>query len=95
LATGKKIRVMTIGDLFSRYVPVLGHHARWAAQMPRDVADCGFFVVELDHDSRIPARKDGTSPQIMPWCDCDMAVDDLPPVLSPPRLDRDGPIYRS
>ncbi|UPJ49626.1 ParB N-terminal domain-containing protein [Bradyrhizobium sp. 200] len=29
------------------------HHARWAAQMPRDVADLWGFVVELDHDSRM------------------------------------------
>ncbi|WPO43184.1 ParB/RepB/Spo0J family partition protein [Tardiphaga sp. 42S5] len=29
------------------------HHARWAAQMPRDVTDLWSFVVELDHDSRI------------------------------------------
>ncbi len=29
------------------------HHARWAAQMPRDVADLWAFVVELDHDSRM------------------------------------------
>ena len=28
-------------------------HARWAAQMPRDVADLWTFVVELDHDSRM------------------------------------------
>jgi ParB family transcriptional regulator, chromosome partitioning protein len=28
-------------------------HARWAAQMPRDVADLWAFVVELDHDSRM------------------------------------------
>jgi ParB family chromosome partitioning protein len=27
------------------------HHARWAAQMPRDVTDLWAFVVELDHDS--------------------------------------------
>jgi ParB family chromosome partitioning protein len=29
------------------------HHARWAAQMPRDAADLWAFVVELDHDSRM------------------------------------------
>ncbi|MEH2521026.1 ParB family chromosome partitioning protein [Bradyrhizobium sp. AZCC 1610] len=29
------------------------HHARWAAQMPRDVSHLWAFVVELDHDSRI------------------------------------------
>src|SRR5258707_12243176 len=29
------------------------HHARWAAQMPRDVADLWAFVVALDHDSRM------------------------------------------
>ena len=29
------------------------HHARWAAQMPRDVADLWAFAVELDHDSRM------------------------------------------
>jgi ParB family chromosome partitioning protein len=29
------------------------HHARWAAQMPRDVSDLWTFVVELDHDSRM------------------------------------------
>lgn len=29
------------------------HHARWAAQMPRDVTDLWAFVVELDHDSRM------------------------------------------
>lgn len=29
------------------------HHARWAAQMPRDVAALWAFVVELDHDSRM------------------------------------------
>jgi ParB family transcriptional regulator, chromosome partitioning protein len=29
------------------------HHARWAAQMPRDVADLWAFVVELDHDNRM------------------------------------------
>ncbi len=29
------------------------HHARWAAQMPRDVADLWAFVRELDHDSRM------------------------------------------
>ena len=29
------------------------HHARWAAQMPRDVSDLWAFVVELDHDSRM------------------------------------------
>src|SRR5882724_2929328 len=28
-------------------------HTRWAAQMPRDVADLWTFVVELDHDSRM------------------------------------------
>jgi ParB family chromosome partitioning protein len=28
-------------------------HARWAAQMPRDVADLWAFVVDLDHDSRM------------------------------------------
>ncbi len=28
-------------------------HARWAAQMPRDVTDLWTFVVELDHDSRM------------------------------------------
>jgi ParB family transcriptional regulator, chromosome partitioning protein len=28
------------------------HHARWAAQMPRDVTDLWTFVRELDHDSR-------------------------------------------
>ena len=28
-------------------------HARWAAQMPRDVAALWAFVVELDHDSRM------------------------------------------
>jgi ParB family chromosome partitioning protein len=28
-------------------------HARWAAQMPRDVSDLWTFVVELDHDSRM------------------------------------------
>ncbi len=28
-------------------------HARWAVQMPRDVADLWAFVVELDHDSRM------------------------------------------
>jgi ParB family transcriptional regulator, chromosome partitioning protein len=28
-------------------------HARWAAQMPRDVTDLWAFVVELDHDSRM------------------------------------------
>jgi ParB family chromosome partitioning protein len=28
-------------------------HARWAAQMPRDVADLWTFMVELDHDSRM------------------------------------------
>ncbi|MFZ2159517.1 MAG: ParB N-terminal domain-containing protein [Bradyrhizobium sp.] len=28
-------------------------HARWAAQMPRDVADLWAFVRELDHDSRM------------------------------------------
>jgi len=33
-------------------------HARWAAQLPRDVADLWAFVVALDHDSRmaIPAH---------------------------------------
>jgi len=29
------------------------HHARWAAQMPRDATDLWAFVVELDHDSRM------------------------------------------
>jgi len=29
------------------------HHARWAAQMPRDVTDLSAFVVDLDHDSRM------------------------------------------
>ena len=29
------------------------HHARWAAQMPRDVAALWDFVIELDHDSRM------------------------------------------
>jgi ParB family chromosome partitioning protein len=29
------------------------HQARWAAQMPRDVAALWAFVVELDHDSRM------------------------------------------
>ena len=29
------------------------HHANWAAQMPRDVADLWTFVAELDHDSRL------------------------------------------
>lgn len=29
------------------------HHSRWAAQMPRDVANLWTFVMELDHDSRI------------------------------------------
>jgi ParB family chromosome partitioning protein len=29
------------------------HHARWAAQMPRDVAVLWAFVVDLDHDSRM------------------------------------------
>jgi ParB family chromosome partitioning protein len=29
------------------------HHARWAAQMPRDVANLWTFIVELDHDSRV------------------------------------------
>ena len=29
------------------------HHARWAAQMPRDVSDLWAFVRELDHDSRM------------------------------------------
>lgn len=29
------------------------HHARWAAQMPRDVTDLWAFVVEIDHDSRM------------------------------------------
>ncbi|MEW6769753.1 MAG: ParB/RepB/Spo0J family partition protein [Pseudomonadota bacterium] len=28
-------------------------HARWAAQMPRDVADLWAFVVDLDHDNRM------------------------------------------
>ena len=28
-------------------------HARWAAQMPRDVSDLWPFVAELDHDSRM------------------------------------------
>ena len=28
-------------------------HARWAAQMPRDVAALWAFVVDLDHDSRM------------------------------------------
>lgn len=28
-------------------------HARWAAQMPRDVTDLWAFAVELDHDSRM------------------------------------------
>ncbi|KZD22809.1 ParB/RepB/Spo0J family partition protein [Tardiphaga robiniae] len=28
-------------------------HARWAAQMPRDVSDLWSFVVELDHDGRM------------------------------------------
>lgn len=28
-------------------------HARWAAQLPRDVADLWAFVVALDHDSRM------------------------------------------
>jgi len=28
-------------------------HARWAAQMPRDVTNLWTFVVELDHDSRM------------------------------------------
>lgn len=28
-------------------------HARWAAQIPRDVSDLWTFVVELDHDSRM------------------------------------------
>jgi ParB family chromosome partitioning protein len=28
-------------------------HARWAAQMPRNVTDLWAFVVELDHDSRM------------------------------------------
>ena len=29
------------------------HHARWAAQMPRDVSGLWTFIVELDHDSRM------------------------------------------
>jgi ParB family chromosome partitioning protein len=29
------------------------HHARWAAQMPRDVSGLWAFVRELDHDSRM------------------------------------------
>jgi ParB family chromosome partitioning protein len=29
------------------------HHARWAAQMPRDATDLWAFVMELDHDSRM------------------------------------------
>jgi len=29
------------------------HHARWAAQMPRDVSELWTFVRELDHDSRM------------------------------------------
>jgi ParB family chromosome partitioning protein len=29
------------------------HHARWAAQIPRDVANLWTFIVELDHDSRM------------------------------------------
>jgi ParB family chromosome partitioning protein len=29
------------------------HHARWAAQMPRDAAALWAFVVDLDHDSRM------------------------------------------
>jgi ParB family chromosome partitioning protein len=29
------------------------HHARWAAQMPRDVSGLWPFIVELDHDSRM------------------------------------------
>jgi ParB family transcriptional regulator, chromosome partitioning protein len=29
------------------------HHARWAAQMPRDVSGLWTFVVELDHESRM------------------------------------------
>ena len=29
------------------------HHARWAAQMPRDVSGLWKFIVELDHDSRM------------------------------------------
>ena len=29
------------------------HHARWAAQMPRDVSALWAFVVDLDHDSRM------------------------------------------
>jgi ParB family chromosome partitioning protein len=29
------------------------HHARWATQMPRDVAHLWAFVVEIDHDSRM------------------------------------------
>lgn len=30
-----------------------GRHARWATQLPRDVADLWPFVVALDHDSRM------------------------------------------
>lgn len=30
-----------------------GRHARWAAQLPRDVADLWPFVIALDHDSRM------------------------------------------
>jgi ParB family chromosome partitioning protein len=29
------------------------HHARWAAQMPRDVSGLWTFIAELDHDSRM------------------------------------------
>ena len=29
------------------------HHARWAAQVPRDVSSLWTFIVELDHDSRM------------------------------------------
>ncbi|MFN5570535.1 MAG: ParB/RepB/Spo0J family partition protein, partial [Bradyrhizobium sp.] len=29
------------------------HHARWAAQIPRDVSGLWTFIVELDHDSRM------------------------------------------
>ena len=29
------------------------HHARWAAQVPRDVSGLWAFIVELDHDSRM------------------------------------------
>jgi ParB family chromosome partitioning protein len=35
-------------------------HARWAAQMPRDVSDLWTFVVELDHDSRIAQHSRST-----------------------------------